>query len=503
MSLKDTLEESAARFPHKTCVTYEGERIPFAEMNRRANRFAHGLREAAGVAPGDRVGLLVKNSPAFIEALYAIFKLGATVVPINIFLAPPEIAFILADCGVKVLVVSGDFLPIVPALRGEVDGLEHVIALDGAAEDVLGRDEIIAGRSDENPAVEVADDDDAIFLYTSGTTGLPKAAMLTHANFLGNVSSCRQAVRLVPDDSFLLALPMFHSFSLTVNVLLPVAAGCTIVLLESVRPLERLLGALIEEGPTIFAGVPALYAVFCRTALPPEMLGRVKLRLCISGSAPLAEATHVEFEKRFPIPLLEGYGLSEAAPVVSLNPLDGTRKTRSIGVPLPDVEVRIFNDEDREVPVGEAGELVVRGPNVMKGYYNRPEETAAALRGGWLHTGDIARVDEDGYFFILDRKKDLIISKGLNIYPREIEEALHHHPKVAEAAVIGVADKHLNEVPIAHVMLADGEVAEASELIEHLKSRLAAYKIPRRINFVEDFPRTPAGKILKRALRGS
>jgi len=233
------------------------------------------------------------------------------------------------------------------------------------------------------------------------------------------------------------------------------------------------------------------------------MLGRVKLRLCISGSAPLAEATHVEFEKRFPIPLLEGYGLSEAAPVVSLNPLDGTRKTRSIGVPLPDVEVRIFNDEDREVPVGEAGELVVRGPNVMKGYYNRPEETAAALRGGWLHTGDIARVDEDGYFFILDRKKDLIISKGLNIYPREIEEALHHHPKVAEAAVIGVADKHLNEVPIAHVMLADGEVAEASELIEHLKSRLAAYKIPRRINFVEDFPRTPAGKILKRALRGS
>jgi len=501
MSLKDTIEESARRFPQKTCVAYEGERLSFDDMNRRANRFAHALREVAGVAPGDRVGLLVKNSPAFIEALYAVLKLSATVVPINIFLAPPEVAFILADCGVKVLIVSGDFLPVVPALRGQADALEHVIALDGAADGVLRRDELVRGRSHDNPAVEVADTDDAMFLYTSGTTGLPKAAMLTHANFLANVSSCRRAVQLVPDDSFLLALPMFHSFSLTVNVLLPVAAGCTIVLLESVHPLEKLLAALVEQGPTIFAGVPALYAVFCRTALPPEIVSRLKLRVCISGSAPLAEATLVEFENRFPIPLLEGYGLSEAAPVVSLNPLDGTRKTRSIGLPLPDVEVKIFDDDDREQPTGEPGELVVRGPNVMKGYYNRPDETAAALRGGWLHTADVARLDEDGYAFILDRKKDLIISKGMNIYPREIEEALHHHPKVAEAAVVGVADKHMDEVPVAHVMLADGEVAEASELIEHLKSRLAAYKIPRRIHFVQDFPRTPAGKILKRELR--
>ncbi len=502
MSLKDTLEESARRFPEKTCVAYEGERISFAAMDRRANRFAHALREAAGVARGDRVGLLVKNSPAFIEALYGVLKLGATVVPINIFLAPPEVAFILNDCGVKVLVVSGDFLPMVPALREQAAGLEHVIALDGDAAGVLTRDAIIEGRSDGDPGVEIADEDDAIFLYTSGTTGSPKAAVLSHANFLGNVDSCRRAVQVMVEDSFLLALPMFHSFSLTVNVLLPVAVGCTIVLLESVRPLEKVLDALVRQRPTVFAGVPTLYAVLARTPVPPQALAGVNLRLCISGSAALAEATLLEFEQRFPIPLLEGYGLSEAAPVVSLNPLDGTRKVGSIGVPLPDIEVRVFDDDDREVPVGEAGELVVRGPNVMRGYYNRPDETTAALRSGWLHTGDIARVDEDGYLFILDRKKDLIISKGMNIYPREIEEALFHHPKVAEVAVIGRADKRLDEVPVAYVRLAEGEQAEPSELIAFLKPRIAAYKVPRRFRFVEEFPRTPAGKILKRELRG-
>ncbi len=501
MSLHDTLEESARRFPDKTCVTYERERISFVEMNRRVNQFAHGLREAGGVAQGDRVGLLARNSPAFIEALYGVLKLGATVVPINTFLAPPEVAFILNDCGVKVLVASSDFIPIVPALREAVPGLEHVVALDGTAEGAATHDELVAGRSDENPGVEVAPEDDAIFLYTSGTTGTPKAAMLTHANFLADVESCRRAVRVMADDSFLLALPMFHSFSLTVNVLLPVAVGCTIVLLESVRPLEKLLGALVEEGPTIFAGMPALYVVLCRTSVPTELWSRTKLRLCISGSAPLAEATLTAFENRFPIPLLEGYGLSEAAPVVALNPLDGVRKVRSIGLPLPDVEVKIFDEADREVPTGEPGELVVRGPNVMRGYYNRPDETAAALRSGWLHTGDIARLDEDGYIFILDRKKDLIISKGMNIYPREIEEALHHHPKVAEAAVIGCEDSVLDEVPVAYLMLADGESAGPSEFIEYLKPRLAAYKVPRRINFVDEFPRTAAGKILKRELK--
>jgi long-chain acyl-CoA synthetase len=501
MSLKATLEESARRFPDKACVTCEGEQVPFAEMNRRANRFAHGLREAAGVEPGDRVGLLVRNCPSFVEALYGVLGLGATAVPVNVFLAPPEIAFILNDCRIKVLVVSGDFLPMLPALREQAPGLEHVIALDEESAGVVGRDALVAGRSDEDPGVGVPVESDAIFLYTSGTTGMPKAAMLTHANFLGNVDSCRRAVQLEPGDSFLLALPMFHSFSLTVNVLLPVACGCTIVLLESVRPYEKVFRALVEEGPTIFAGMPALYVMFCKANVPAELLSRAKLRLCISGSAPLAEATLAAFEERFPVPLLEGYGLSEAAPVVALNPFDGVRKVRSIGVPLPDVEVRIFDENDAEVPAGEPGELVVRGPNVMRGYYDRPDETAAALRNGWLHTGDIARVDEDGYIFILDRKKDLIISKGMNIYPREIEEALHHHPKVLETAVVAWRDEHMDEVPLAYVRLADGERAEPSELVEYLKPRLAAYKIPRRFRFVEDFPRTPTGKILKRELK--
>jgi long-chain acyl-CoA synthetase len=514
MNLKTTLEQSARRSPDKACVTCEGESITFAEMNRRANRFAHGLRHAHGlralaaVEPGDRVGLLIKNSPAFIEALYGVLALGATVVPINVFLTPPEIAFIVNDCGVRTLVISSDFAPVVPALRGQAPGLRHVVvtdrpadAPDGTAQGAIARDELIAGRPDGDPGIEIADDADAIFLYTSGTTGMPKAAMLTHANFLGNIESCRRAVKLEADDSFLLALPMFHSFSLTVNVLLPIAGGCTIVLLESVRPLERLLRALVADGPTIFAGMPALYVALGRAELPPQALAGSKLRVCISGSAPLAEATLGAFEQRFPIPLLEGYGLSEAAPVVAINPLDGPRKVRSIGLPLPGVDVRIFDDD--EVPTGQPGELVVRGPNVMRGYYSRPDETAAALRSGWLHTGDIARKDDDGYIFILDRKKDLIISKGMNIYPREIEEALHHHPKVSEAAVIAARDQTMNEVPVAFVLLADGESAEPAELISYLKPRLAAYKIPRRYQFVDEFPRTPTGKILKRELKVS
>lgn len=504
MSLNKTLEETARRFPDKPCIIYEGARIPFAEANRRANRFAHGLREAAGVARGDRVALLIKNSPEYVEALFGVLKLGATAVPINVFLTPPEIAFVLNDCGVKVLTVSSDFLPMVPALREHASALARIIVTDSPAEGadaVLSRDEITQGLPDEDPGVAIAADDDAVFLYTSGTTGAPKAAMLSHGNFLADISSCRRAVHCTPEDSFLLALPMFHSFSLTVNVLLPIAVGCTIVLLESVRPLEKLLGALVEQGPTIFAGVPALYNVLARTDVPPAMLGRVKLRLCISGSAPLAEATLAEFEKRFPIPLLEGYGLSEAAPVVSLNPLEGRRKVGSIGLPLPDVEVKISDDEDREVPTGKPGELGVRGPNVMKGYYNRPEETAAALRGGWLHTGDIARIDQDGYIFILDRKKDLIISKGMNIYPREIEELLYQHPKVADAAVVGRQDERKDEMPVAFIALKEGVGAEPREFVEYLRPRLAAYKIPRRVRFLDEFPRTPTGKILKRELK--
>ncbi|MBN1916950.1 MAG: long-chain fatty acid--CoA ligase [Verrucomicrobia bacterium] len=500
MSLKATLEESARRFPDKACVKFEGASISFAEMDRRANRFAHGLRDATGLGPGDRVGLLAKNSPLFIEALYGTLALGATVVPINVFLTPPEIAFILNDCGVKVLVVSSDFLPVVAALRGQALDLDHVVVLDGQGEGVLTRDSLVADQSDESLGVDVADECDAIFLYTSGTTGKSKAAMLSHANFLGNIASCCRAIHLVPGDSFLLALPMFHSFSLTVNVLLPIATGCTIVLLESVRPLEKLARALVTDGPTIFAGMPALYVAFCKADLPTDMLAQTRLRMCISGSAPLAEATLAAFETRFPVPLLEGYGLSEAAPVVALNPYDGVRKVRSIGVPLPGVEVKVFDDEDNEVPCGEPGELVVRGPNVMRGYYNRSDETAATLRNGWLHTGDIARMDDDGYLFILDRKKDLIISKGMNIYPREIEEALHHHPKVVEAAVIGMRDESMDEVPVAYVRLAEGEEGRPAEFVQYLKSRLAAYKVPRQFRFVGDFPRTPTGKILKRQL---
>ncbi len=504
MNLKDILERTAQRFPSKDAVFFEGNNITFDELNKAVNRFAAGLKEKIPIRKGDPVAILLKNSPKFLVSLYSILKIGAVAVPINIFLTPSEIKFILADCDVKAVITSSDFFQAIRSIKPELPGLERAVVVDDAGADeqfCLSHSRITEGASDENPPDDIHSEDDAIFLYTSGTTGKPKAAILTHKNFVSNIDSSRRHISVTPEDSFLLILPMFHSFSLTVNCLLPVYIGCKIVLLESIKPLEKVLDALLKQGPTIMAAVPAVYNVLARKELPAEILKMLRLRICISGSAPLAEATLRTFEKKFPIPLVEGYGLSEASPVVSLNPLEGVRKVGSIGVPLPDVEARIFDDNDNELPVGEPGELVVRGPNVMKGYFNRKEETKEALRSGWLHTGDIAKMDEDGYIFILDRKKDLIISKGMNVYPREIEELLYTYPKIADAAVVGKQDEKKNETPVAYVSLKEGEHADSKEIIEFLKPIIASYKIPREVIFIKDFPRTSTGKILKRDLK--
>jgi len=504
MNLKTMLESSTEKYPTKDLLFFEDRSATYADFNSDTNRLAHALMESLSVEKGDRVAILLKNRPEFLTALYAVLKCGAVVVAVNTFLKPDEMCFVLNDCEVKVLITEEMFVKCLEPIRARLQTLQSIVLIDGQPPDELFHpyQDLVRDCSSTNPDVSINPEDDAVFVYTSGTTGIPKAAVLSHRNLVANVDSCQKHLVLNAEDRFLLVLPMFHSFCLTVNCLLPVYFGGSIVMLESIREFDKMLKAVIAHKPTVLAGMPQLYNVLARADLPEEVRKSFGfLRACVSGSAPLPEAVLKAFESNFSSPLLEGYGLSETAPVASINPLEGVRKVNSIGIPIPEVEIKIFDDDDNEVPVGEAGELVIRGPNVMKGYFKRPEETADALRSGWLHTGDVGKVDEDGYFFILDRKKELIISKGMKIYPRQIEELLYAHPKVVDAAVVAKPHELQGEIPVAFVSVKEGEEVSKAEILDYLKPKVAPYKVPREVIFIKEFPRAPTGKILKRQLK--
>lgn len=503
MNLKTMLERITEKSADKEVVFFEERSATYAEFNADANRLAHTLMESLSVRKGDRVGILLRNRPEFLTALYGVWKCGAVVVCVNTFLKPDEICFVLSDCEVKVLITEGMFVECLKPIRDRLETLETIVLMDAEPPDesYCSYADSLKGRSFENPDVSIHPEDDAVFVYTSGTTGIPKAAVLTHHNLISNVDSCQKHLSLVPEDRFLLVLPMFHSFCLTVNCILPVYCGGSIVMLESIRDFEKMLQAVIMHKPTVLAAMPQLYNVLANATLPEAVRNAFTFRACVSGSAALPEAVLKAFAAKFPCPLLEGYGLSETSPVAAINPLDGVQKVGSIGIPIPDVEIKIFDENDNEVPVGEVGELVIRGSNVMKSYYKRPEETAEVLRSGWLHTGDIGKVDEDGYFFILDRKKELIISKGMKVYPRQIEELLYAHPRVADAAVVAKPHELHGEIPVAFISVKAGEEVSKTELLDYLRPRVAPYKVPREVIFVKEFPRAPTGKILKKKLR--
>ncbi len=503
MNLKTMLEASTEKYPDKDLFFFEGRSATYGDFNCETNRLAHGLMGALSVEKGDRVAILLRNRPEFLTALYAVLKCGAVVVPVNTFLAPDEICFVLDDCEVKVLLTESCFLEHLKGIPARAKTLRSIALIDGEPPDerYLPYEKVVEDAPSANPDVSIGSDDDAIFLYTSGTTGNPKAAVLSHRNFVANVDSCQKHLSLVPEDRFLLVLPMFHSFCMTVNCLLPVYIGGSVIMLESIRPFEKMLRAIAVHKPTVLAAMPQLYNVLARADLPEEVLRSFNLRACVSGSAALPEAVLRAFEEKFPSPLLEGYGLSETAPVAAINPLEGVRKVGSIGIPIPGVEIKVFDQHDNEVPVGEVGELVIRGLNVMKGYFKRPDETAEVFRSGWLHTGDMGKTDEDGYFYIVDRKKELIISKGMKIYPRQIEELLYAHPKVVDAAVVAKLHETQGEIPVAFISLKEGLEASKAEFIDYLKPKVARYKVPREVIFIKEFPRAPTGKILKRRLR--
>ena len=484
-------ESSVERFGEYAALHFEGRELTNVDQQRTAARVANALVRM-GVQPGDRVVVLMPNCPEVLAAYTGILKAGAVIVPIVFLLSPAEVRHILADSAAKVVITA-------PELASKIEGWSGpVIAVGGGDGDARAWEDWIAREPDAFATIERADGDLAVILYTSGTTGKPKGVALSHANLASNAHAAASISELDRERWNLAVLPLSHSYGLVMlnagNVL-----GAKTVLLRWFNP-EAALDAISRFRVQAMAGVPTMY-IYLLNYAGADRFDTSSMRSWGSGAAPLPVEIIEPFEKKFGGRLVEGYGLTEASPVVTSTRLSSPRKPGSVGQPLPGVEVVILDDADRVVPVGETGEIGVRGPNVMLGYYGLPDETARTLRNGWLHTGDVGRLDADGFLYIVERKKDLIIRGGFNVYPREVEEVLYAHPAVAEAAVVGVRDPVMGEEVCAFVVLRPDASADAAAIIEYCRSRLAKYKCPREVRFLPALPKNPVGKILRKELR--
>jgi len=496
MNLSAMLHRTAVEHAGNKAIVFQGQEWTYKELEERINAFAAGLA-ALGLKKGSRVGMLMGNCPEFVITYFAIARLGAASVPVNPTFTPGELQFILSDAEVEAVVAVAPMAPMFAAMMPVLPSLQHVILVGGDGEGGLAFD-ALSGDAAALPAVEIAENELATILYTSGTTGKPKGAMLSHRNLISNAEQAAEMFLMTPEDKMVAVLPIFHIFCLTVCMNGPITVGATILLEPRFSPTET-AKMIREMGATVFAGVPTMYNfLFQHPDVQSEDLKSI--RLCIAGGASLPLAVLAGFEQKFNAIITEGYGLSEAAPAVTFNPVNGVRKPGSIGLPIKDVEVRIMREDGKECETHEVGELICRGPNVMLGYLNRPEETALTLRDGWLYTGDLATKDEDGYVTIVDRKKDMIIVGGFNVYPREVEEVLFKHPQVREAAVIGMPDPNYGEQVKAFVALKEGELS-IEALIAYCGEHLVSYKVPKEIVILEELPKNTTGKILRRELK--
>jgi acyl-CoA synthetase (AMP-forming)/AMP-acid ligase II len=485
----------------RTALVDGDRRVTYAEFDRRTDQFAQALRES-GVRQGDRVAGLMVNSAPFLETMFAAAKLGAIYVPINFRLAPPEVAYLLLDSGADVFVWSGHVSELArAALAGQRARVRECVVVDGEPTDGEADFEQLLGDSAPQPVgIEVAGGDVCSLVYTSGTTGRPKGVMLTHDNMLWQAINSLSAGRgLREGDSTVSVAPMFHSGGLGVHTLPLLYVGGTCVLLPSFDP-QQTLATMAREHVTVQFLVPAMWAALM--SVPGfETYDLSSLELAVTGGAPCPLPV-LEYFQGKGVPFQEGFGLTETAPGVTLLDADHVKeKSGSIGRPLFHVQTRIVDENDNEVPTGEVGELVVRGPNVFAGYWGRPEATAEAFRGGWFHTGDLGRVDAEGFITLVDRKKDMIITGGENVYPIEVEQVLYRHAAVREVAVVGVPHDKWGETPIAVVALKEGVEVVHEELIFYARERLAHFKCPTRVEFVSELPRNATGKVLKTTLR--
>lgn len=477
-----------------TALIYHNEQVTYGKMDLWIRRYM-SLLSKAGVAQGDRVALSCYNTPEFIYSYFSIVKSGATVIPINLMLTMEEITYILKDSNSQFLVIHEKILQklkIQPAQLKAMLELKDVIVLN---------EELKEEVSHLTPALPVNIDPQsrAAILYTSGTTGKPKGAILNHYNLVENTLSCVDALKPEGKDVFVCVLPMFHTFGFTTSVLLPLCTGSSVVIHEMFHPKE-IIRSIMEHSISVFCGVPAMFIVLAH-ALKEGNVSFPSLRLAVSGGSPLPVGILTLFNDYYKIPLMEGYGLTEAAPVVSFNPVLGEKKPGSVGLPLLNVEVKIQGEDGKTLPQGEIGEILVKGPNIMSGYLNLLDETNKTIINDWLYTGDLGYLDHDGYLFIVERKKDMIITRGLNVYPREVEEVLYQHPAIFEAAVIGIPDETRGEIVKAFIVLKDGETISNREILSFLKTKLANYKLPRNIEFLSELPKNGTGKISKKDLK--
>ncbi|HEV8648937.1 MAG TPA: long-chain fatty acid--CoA ligase [Actinomycetes bacterium] len=486
------LVEAKDMYPHRAAVRLDGLVLTYDELDERSARVA-GLLAARGVEPGDRVGLMLPNVPQFPMLYYGVLRAGAVVVPMNPLLKAREIEYYLGDSGAK-LIFGWDEVAGEVCKGAEAAGAGFISVAPAAFDQLLGK------HRPETVVTSRADDHTAVILYTSGTTGKPKGAELTHANLSRNAAvSATTLFRLEPDDVIMGCLPLFHSFGQTCGLNAAVGSGACLTLLPRFDP-GKALEVIQRDRTTVFEGVPTMYVALLNHPHRADY-DVSSLRVCVSGGAALPVEVLRGFEDTFGCIILEGYGLSETSPVASFNHPDRERKGGSIGTPIEGVEMRLVDPLGDDVPTGEVGEIAIRGHNLMKGYWRREEATREAIPDGWFRTGDLARQDEDGYFFIVDRKKDLIIRGGYNVYPREVEEVLYEHPEVAEAAVVGIPHPTHGEEVGAAVVLKPGAEATPADLRAFCKERVAAYKYPRHVWFEAALPKTATGKLLRREVQ--
>jgi len=503
-NLIQLLDNNGFKSSRRTALVFGAREIAYSQLISSSKKLASAL-SGLGVEKNDKAALWMPNCPEFVYSFFAILRLGAVVVPINTMLKREEAKFMVEDSGAKILICSADKSEDSENILSRLDNLKNMISLPRPKGRKIFFDfnQLLKDYSEFDQEVEIDENDLAEIVYTSGTTGKPKGACLSHKNLISNVKDCAQVIHFSKKDTMICVLPLFHSFSSTVCMLLPLYKGAKIVIMRAIRPFKRVLRTILKHRVTIFAGVPPIYKILSEAKI--SFLRRLinviinPVRLYISGAAALPSPVWRSFEKKFRRPLLQGYGLTEASPVVSLNPLKGRRKPDSIGLAIPSVKVRVVNKEDKDLSPGQVGELLVKGPNVMQGYYNSEDETKKALKNNWLYTGDLARIDEEGFIYIMGRSKDMINVRGFNVYPREIEDLLYKIPYIKEAAVVGVLHKYRGEVPVAFVV-SDKQINE-KEIINYLRTNLAAYKIPLKVIVKDGLPKNPTGKILKRQLQ--
>ncbi|MBN1148888.1 MAG: long-chain fatty acid--CoA ligase [Anaerolineales bacterium] len=529
ISLFNLLEEAARKYPDSPCTIFKGAKISYREMNAITDRLAAGLAKL-GVKKGDRVGIFMPNTPQFVMAYFAILKLGGVVVATNPLYSPREIEHQANDSGVEIMLVMSNFYsrmkevqsrtkirtlvvtniketlpPILAFLFGLLKEKKEGHYAQLAEGDVWMKDLIESNKPEDRPKVEVGPDDVALFQYSGGTTGVSKGAVALHRNLVANTLQIRYWMPTVVEgqEVVLMAIPLFHVYGMVAGMCFAIKAAASMVMIPNPRDMKDVLDSLQKYKATIYPGVPTMYNAINNH--PDVLAGKYNLgtiKACISGSAPLMLETKEKFEALTGGKLVEGFGMSEAPTASHCNPIYGKNPPGSIGLPLSDVDCRIISLEDEVtvLPTGEAGELVIKSPNVMRGYHNMPTETENTLRDGWLYSGDIARMDEDGFFYIVDRKKELIKPGGYQVWPREVEEVISTHPKVLEVGVAGVPDAYRGETVKAWVVPKPGEEISEEDIKEWCKERLAKFKVPTHVEFRTELPKTTVGKILRREL---